>query len=209
MTSKKGPCLFFSMILVLLIWLLGLGVSHAEAPQKLIILGQKTKQEFQKRFDQNVLPLLEAQPSPEAFYRTTKFFMNLPRELTYWLQDKVGDYRVRVQLVALRYRDIGHMASGPVERGLIKILHQRRMRPLLLQERRRGQIWLVYLIPLKVTRHCLPCHGAHARYAREIKKHFPEDKASGLRVGNLRGAIVIEMARATFRRFVSKASKSP
>ena len=177
------------------------------------MIGQKTEQEFQRRFEENVLPLLKGSPSSASIYAASKFFMNLPFDLTYWLQDLLGDYRVRVRFVALNYRDIGHLASGAFEDVLwtlkFNVSRGRVIKPLFFEEEDRGQVWYIYVVPLFVQKKCLPCHDPGAPYAEEIRKAFPEDRALGLKEGELRGAIVIEMARGALNRFVSRVSRNP
>jgi hypothetical protein len=53
-------------------------------------------------------------------------------------------------------------------------------------------------VPLIVEKACLKCHGdlesMNSMVKRVIKKHYPEDKAIGFKEGDLRGAVVAEIA---------------
>jgi hypothetical protein len=64
-----------------------------------------------------------------------------------------------------------------------------------------GTYELQYVRPILMQARCLPCHGdpasldpaVHALLARR----YPEDRATGYRVGDLRGAVSVRVPLAT------------
>lgn len=59
---------------------------------------------------------------------------------------------------------------------------------------------LRYLRPIIVQQGCLACHGDPAGFAPAIrtalKRHYPDDRATGYAVGDFRGAISVRVAAA-------------
>ena len=54
-------------------------------------------------------------------------------------------------------------------------------------------------VPILVEKACLKCHGQNIdpKIASVIKEHYPNDKATGFKEGDLRGAMVAEIKEAT------------
>ncbi len=50
-------------------------------------------------------------------------------------------------------------------------------------------------VPILVSKACIKCHGKNIdpKIATVIKKYYPNDKATGFKVGDLRGAMVAEI----------------
>ncbi len=172
------------------------------------ILGERARERFNEMVKED-LEILQK----NGFYQAAKYFRTIPEELTYWLQDFVGDYRVRVKLLALSYRNIGNLAPPMVAESLESFrtslkLGDTPLPQIIIQEGDRGVEYL-YVLPLRVKASCLPCHGPHSPYASSIEELYPEDQALGLALGSLRGALVIEIAPEALNRFASRPSKNP
>jgi hypothetical protein len=63
----------------------------------------------------------------------------------------------------------------------------------------------VYYNPIRVKHFCLTCHGEPGKtmnpdLAEKIKKHYPEDKATGFKEGQLRGMWVITFPQYTVKK---------
>ncbi|NPB09877.1 MAG: DUF3365 domain-containing protein [Thermodesulfobacteria bacterium] len=196
------------LFFVLMILFLAAVQGWAQPLKSLGLIGNRVQERFETLVQED-LSLLEK----EGFYEAAKFFRNFPRELTYWTQDYVGDYRVKVELFALQYRDIGNLAPPEVAESLENFLESLRLGeeplPQIIIRERGEKIFYLYVLPLKVKKSCLPCHGSRIRFQEELRELYPEDQARELKVGDLRGALVIEIAPEALNRFASKLSKSP
>ena len=60
-----------------------------------------------------------------------------------------------------------------------------------------GSYQLQYLRPLLVQRACLACHGDPATFSPEVRavlaRRYPQDRATGYAVGDLRGAVSVRV----------------
>ncbi|MBI3082695.1 MAG: DUF3365 domain-containing protein, partial [Gemmatimonadetes bacterium] len=60
-----------------------------------------------------------------------------------------------------------------------------------------GTYELQYLRPILVDRRCLACHGDPATFIPEVRavlaQRYPEDRATGYAVGDLRGAVSVRV----------------
>ena len=54
-------------------------------------------------------------------------------------------------------------------------------------------------VPVLVSKACIKCHGENIdpKIASVIKKYYPNDKATGFKIGDLRGAMVAEVKEDT------------
>jgi len=61
-----------------------------------------------------------------------------------------------------------------------------------------GGYQLQYIRPILVESRCLPCHGDPAGFSAEVRRvlarRYPNDRATGYAVGDLRGAISVRVA---------------
>lgn len=118
------------------------------------------------------------------------------RTLRHW---KNGIY---VRRVSDRIRNVDDTPDA-LERRLLEQLaeaHQAGTLPGELAEVIRapdGTYELQYLRPILVQPRCLACHGDPAAFAPEVRavlaRRYPEDRATGYDVGDLRGAVSVRV----------------
>ncbi len=118
--------------------------------------------------------------------------------LTAEVSAKFGE-KVDVKRITLKPRNPANMAEGS-EKKILEALDTLKsngvkMPRYLLQKVESGY---KYYKPLVINKRvCLKCHGdsIDKDLAAEIKKRYPTDMATGYRMGDLRGAIVVTIER--------------
>jgi len=118
------------------------------------------------------------------------------RTLRHW---KNGVY---IRRVTDRVRNVDDTPDA-IERRMLASLaeaHRRQALPRELVQVIRapdGSHELQYLRPLLVDGRCLPCHGDPASFDPEVRavlaRRYPEDRATGYALGDLRGAISVRV----------------
>jgi hypothetical protein len=118
------------------------------------------------------------------------------RTLRHW---KNGVY---IRRVTNRVRNVDDTPDA-LERQLLDSLEEAGRRQQLPQELIRvirapdGSHELQYLRPMLVDERCLPCHGDPAGFDPEVRaalaRRYPEDRATGYAVGDLRGAVSVRV----------------
>jgi len=124
------------------------------------------------------------------------------RTLRHW---KNGLY---IRRVSERVRNVDDTPDA-IERGLLQRLadlnHDGRLPNELVEVIRAadGTYELQYMRPILVQRRCLACHGNPASLYPEVRselaRRYPEDRATGYRVGDLRGAVSVRVPLTTTR----------
>ncbi len=119
-------------------------------------------------------------------------------ELTAEVDSRLGD-KVSVKRITLKPRNPANMAEGD-EKEILEALENLKENSIvlpkyLLQKTRNGY---KYYKPLVINKKvCLRCHGRNIAPSlqAEIKKIYPADKATGYKMGDLRGAIVVTIEK--------------
>jgi len=133
-----------------------------------------------------------------GFSSAVKVCSELAQETTLQLNAQTG-YDVR--RISLKYRNPKNMPDAYEQRKLeeFDILNQKKE---LLNEyteivEEQGKKYLRYLRPLIVAPICVNCHGPKENIPQEIRiilaERYPEDRATGFLVGDVRGAITVKI----------------
>lgn len=104
--------------------------------------------------------------------------------------------------VSLGYRSTKDIPDIYENRMLKKLDQQTRKKELESEYyevvRERGRDYLRYLKPIVAGRMCLNCHGQpdqiSSRVMAVLRKKYPNDRATGYREGDLRGAVSVKIA---------------
>jgi hypothetical protein len=111
---------------------------------------------------------------------------------------------VYVRRVSLRARNPANRPDSLEERELRRLdsLHRAGALPGEVVRQRRfasGETVVDYLRPIVVQERCLACHGDGAQLApavrRVLARRYPDDRATGYRAGDLRGALSVRVHR--------------
>ncbi len=123
------------------------------------------------------------------------------------LTDSVSDaLGLKIQRLAKKYRNPDNETLGKDSLIFKKYIldwlgHQPLKEQIIINENGNP----VYYNPIKVKHFCLTCHGEPGKtmdpqLAEKIKKHYPGDKATGFKEGQLRGMWVITFPQYTVKK---------
>ncbi|GEM_PF-3561648 len=197
----------------LLRWVVFLGVIasclavHAETYNLLDDLGFWLKYRYQTLEQKELTNFIDQ----KGFEGARFFFSDLDRWLTFDLREYLHDWHVKVSLLSLKYRDLKHRPD-PLAAKVIKeyqecLVRGEKVMPRVVVDKRNKELIYRYFIPIYTKKSCLRCHGNKYQlipsYATKIKAFYPEDRAVGLKEGDLRGVISIDIPAQSVRYLVS------
>lgn len=92
-----------------------------------------------------------------------------------------------VRQMAVQYRNPAHEAD-PEARGIHRLLQEEPdVQAVWTRSRREGTEGYRYFRRITVERSCLACHGAEENRPAFVSEQYPDDRAFGFEVGELRG----------------------
>ncbi len=92
-----------------------------------------------------------------------------------------------VSQMAVRYRNPAHRADSMARAVMEKMDTHRELMGTWRRTRMNGREGVRYFRRITVERACLACHGAKEDRPAFVKEDYPEDRAHGFEVGDLRG----------------------
>jgi hypothetical protein len=133
-----------------------------------------------------------------GFSSAVRVCSELAQEMTLQLNAQTGH---DVRRVSLKYRNPKNVPDAYEQRKLeeFNILNQKKELSNEYSEivEERGKKYLRYLRPLIVSPLCITCHGPKENIPQEVKailaERYPDDRATGFRVGDVRGAITVKI----------------
>jgi hypothetical protein len=107
-----------------------------------------------------------------------------------------------VRRVSLGYRNTKDIPDAYESRALKRFDRQNREKRLASEYyeviREQGRDYLRYLKPIVAGKMCLNCHGRSEQFPSHVtavlKEKYPDDRATGYREGDLRGAVSVKIA---------------
>lgn len=106
---------------------------------------------------------------------------------------------LNVKRVSLKERSPANIPSADEAKVLAsmqKLLEQKKLPAYIVKDNPKSYS---YYKPLVITQEaCLKCHGdlsGNPELTQFLNEHYPEDKATGYKMGDLRGAIVVEIKK--------------
>ncbi|MBE9504791.1 MAG: DUF3365 domain-containing protein [Proteobacteria bacterium] len=122
--------------------------------------------------------------SPEIFKKTCGAVKKRAMEI-------VKTEGVKIKHAAIKNRNPKHAAT-PEEAKMHEYFDNNRDVSEIINEKiRDGRKYYSYIRPIFIETACLKCHGKKSNRPEFIKKGYPEDKAFGFQVGDLRGIIEV------------------
>lgn len=101
----------------------------------------------------------------------------------------------RVRRIGTRVRNVGNSPSSEDQRALDQFAARAKGDDSPLRARGDDGHMRLY-VPIRVGEACVTCHGDAAALAPEVRdelaRRYPDDRATGYAVGDLRGAVVVE-----------------
>lgn len=95
--------------------------------------------------------------------------------------------------VAVRFRNPANRADAEAERVLQQMARDASLQAVTLRTSKEGKAGARYLRRITVESSCLLCHGARETRPEFITRQYPDDRAYGFAVGDLRGAYSVFM----------------
>lgn len=148
---------------------------------------------------ETVRGLLMREIQKGGFSSAVRVCSELAQEVTSRFSKQTEHYLRRV---SLRYRNPNNIPDEYETKKLLEF--ERFLREKRLSEEyveiveEKGVPYLRYLKPLTVGALCITCHGPKENIPPEVqailKERYPEDRATGFLVGDLRGAISVKIA---------------
>ena len=178
-----------------------LSVSHADekkhhdkAARKAVKIGKKASKKLLKTLGGNLKKHMKAGGPADAL----AFCAANAADLTAKVDHEMGK-KVSVKRITLKPRNPANEAQGD-ERKILESLETLNRAGVklpghLLQKTATGY---KYYKPLLINKKvCLKCHGGNIapKLKAAIDKHYPTDKAHGYKMGDLRGAIVVDIQK--------------
>lgn len=100
----------------------------------------------------------------------------------------------KIQQLALKYRNPAHRLDPKAEQVYDMMLEDPDVMGLWVQSEMDGREGIRYFRRIAVEEACLACHGAKEERPDFIKQGYPEDRAYGFEVGDLRGLYSVFIA---------------
>jgi hypothetical protein len=133
-----------------------------------------------------------------GFSSAVRVCSELAQEMTLQFNAQTGH---DVRRISLRYRNPQNVPDAYEQRKLeeFNILNQKKELSNEYSEivEERGKKYLRYLRPLIVSPLCITCHGPKENIPQEVKailaERYPDDRATGFLVGDVRGAITVKI----------------
>ncbi|BCD67251.1 DUF3365 domain-containing protein [Nitratiruptor sp. YY09-18] len=176
-----------------------LAVQSAPKPQnndlaEVIATGQKASQLLLKTLGGNLKKHLKKGGPADAL----EFCAMRAAELTAKVDNELGK-NVSIKRVTLKSRNPANEAQGD-ERAVLEALEKLKQNSVLLPKElvEKTKDGYKYYKPLVINKPvCLKCHGQNIdpKLQAKIKSIYPTDKAIGYKMGDLRGAIVVEIKK--------------
>lgn len=148
---------------------------------------------------ETVRRLLMQEIQKGGFSSAVRVCSELAQEVTTRFSKQTGHYLRRV---SLRYRNPKNIPDEYETKRLLefeRFLGEKRLSEEYVEiVEEKGVPYLRYLKPLTVGPLCITCHGLNENIPSEVqailKERYPEDRATGFLVGDLRGAISVKIA---------------
>jgi len=163
-----------------------------EAPKNVIDIGDKVSKELLKKLGSNLKHELKTNGLIAA--------ANFCTDKAYTLTQDVNLHQVEgvsVKRISLKERNPLNTPSADeikVLKEMQTLLDEKKLPPYLIEKQDNGY---KYYKPLAIKKEvCLKCHGdisKNKELSTYLSKTYPNDKATGYKMNDLRGAIVVEI----------------
>lgn len=174
--------------------LLGASLFAEQIPQSVIDTGQKISSELLK----NLSSKLQNEIKTNGLLSAVSFCHSNALVLTEEINLKQVE-GLSVKRISLKERNPANIPSPDETKALesMHVLLDKKELPEYIVEE--GIKSYKYYKPLVIKKEaCLKCHGditKNPELSSYLEEHYPEDKASGYKMGDLRGAIVVEIKK--------------
>ncbi len=164
---------------------------------KVVQIGESSAKELLKTLKSSLMKAM----SEGTVYDAVKFCSKKAIPLTKQVERKI-DHGIKIKRTSLKYRNPKNAPDEYEKKALIyfeQVLKKKgKLPPYLIQElNENGKKYYRYYKPLKVGTLCLTCHGEPDKMDQKllkiIKERYPEDKATGYKLGDFRGVVRVSI----------------
>jgi len=163
-----------------------------DIPQEVIDTGDKVSQELMKALSSKLQHEIKTKGLIHAAAFCNTNALTLTEEVN--LHQVQG---VSIRRISLKERNAANTPSADEKKvleSMQKMLKEKQLPPYLVEHEGKGY---KYYKPLVIKKEaCLKCHGdisKNPELNQFMKEHYPFDKAQGYKMGDLRGAMVVEI----------------
>lgn len=154
-------------------------VAREELPR--VVRSIEELNELRERLARSFLGEGDAEPDAQTFAQVCKPVGERARALS-------REEPWTVRQMAVRYRNPAHAADEQARRVHELMEERPELQGLWMRDRRDGRRdGLRYFRRITVREACLACHGAKEERPAFVRERYPEDRAFGFEVGELRG----------------------
>jgi len=197
---KGARRLTLSVILVICFMVVSAPPSNAQKEGKDISFEEALMdaRRVSNQLAEKVRGLLLQEIDKGGFSSAVRVCSELAQEMTLQFNAETGHH---VRRISLKYRNPKNVADAYEQRKLeeFNILNQKEELSKEYSEivEEQGKKYLRYLRPLIVAPVCVNCHGPKENIPQEVKtilaERYPDDRATGFLVGDVRGAITVKI----------------
>lgn len=174
--------------------LLGASLFGEQTPASVIDTGQKISSELLKKLSSKLQNEIRVNGLLSAVNFCHSNALVLTEEIN--LKQVEG---LSVKRISLKERNPANIPSpdeAKVLESMQALLDKKELPEYIIEEGPKGY---TYYKPLVIKKEaCLKCHGdisKNPELSQFLKEHYPEDKATGYKMGDLRGAVVVEIRK--------------
>lgn len=197
---KEARRLTLLVILVICFMVLSTPSSNAQKEGKDIAFEEALMdaRRVSNQLAEKVRGLLLQEIEKGGFSSAVRVCSELAQEMTLQFNADTGHH---VRRISLKYRNPHNVPDAYEQRKLeeFNILNQKKELSKEYSEivEEHGEKYLRYLRPLIVAPVCVNCHGPKENIPQEVKtilaERYPDDRATGFLVGDVRGAITVKI----------------
>jgi hypothetical protein len=148
---------------------------------------------------ETVRGLLMQEIQKGGFASAVRVCSELAQEMTTRFSTQTRHYLRRVSLRYRNPKNVPDIYETRLLQELDRLNREKRLPEEYVEVvEESGKLWLRYMKPLPVGPLCITCHGPKENIPLEVqailKDRYPDDRATGFLVGDLRGAISVKIA---------------
>lgn len=163
-------------------------------PQEIIDTGERVSQELLQQLGSRLKQEVSANGLLKAAEYCNRNAMTLTEEVN--LHQLEGTSLKRISLKVRNAANTPSEDERKVLESMQEMLHKGKLGEYLVEENER---FYKYYKPLVIKKElCLACHGdlsKNPQLRQFLNEHYPQDKATGYKMGDLRGAVLVKIKK--------------
>ena len=170
-------------------------ISYVDNNPKVVQIGEQASKKLLKTLKGELVKAISKSPY-EAIEVCNKKALSLTKKV-----EEELNHGIKIKRTSFKYRNPSNKPDEYEEEALEKLeeLFEEGKNPkyLVQKVKENGKTYYRYYKPLKIQNVCLMCHGDPSKMDKKllakIKSLYPEDKATGYKLGDFRGVIRVSI----------------